>query len=169
MGLSNSPKDTITTLQVLSDILLAVKDVKNIETLAKQAYALPEAEQKKADASREQIAQAKAEIDAANKAQIAVSKESQALEIRKQDFDKTVKSVEARTTALNALEDDLEKGFADLKEKQKAYQVDKTKLDADRQFLDDKAKSLDEREAKLKELESEQKEKAKQLKALMEG
>jgi hypothetical protein len=56
--LTNTPKDTLTSFQALLDIAQGVKVLANnpdIAQLAKDAYALPEAEQAKADSARKDI------------------------------------------------------------------------------------------------------------------
>lgn len=167
MALNNSPKETLTAIQLLTEIALAVKEIKNLDDLAKKAHSLPEAEQKKADAAKEQIAAAQAGMDAVNKAKSALEKEAQAVAAKSKEADKKLEDAQTRSVALNAMEDELQAGFADLSRKQKTLMEDLRKLDAERQFLEERAKTLNEREAKIKEIEAGQKIKAEQIKAIM--
>lgn len=171
MGLSNNAAEQISTTQVLIKLVEAIQnlDKKSIEQLSKDAYALPEWEQKKAEEARADIAK--------NQNLVAEYKDLlKEIEGQQDDIDKRAKEVKEAVSKLEQRKTAVEtqENLANAKVKEQA------KLG---ETLDARTKDLDKREAalkdgnekldaRIKEFEAQQektRERAEEIKRLTEG
>ena len=174
MALSNdTARDSLTASQVLLQIASAIKslnaDPKRLATLAKEAYALPEAEMLKADEARLKIDEYKALVKKQSDTQAQIDDDFETLENQRDEIANSSKKLDERKGALDILQAELNKKARDLadKEKQlmdalKTLEAKEAKLVSDRDKLAAEKKANDELTASLKA-------KANQFKGLTEG
>lgn len=171
MALSNTPKDTITTVQVLLDIAEALKKVVSgdLGQLAKDAYALPQQEEARAVSARADIAANQAVLAEIKKKEADLEKLQLSLDEKKAEIGLALRSIEQGNRQLDMREKSLnESGDQQKEEARRLAQAQaeiasaSKKLTADQSALEIKQQEIDSREAILKE-------KAAQLQLLTKG
>lgn len=169
MALTNDrPKETLTTAQLIADLLVAVKPLVDgdIEKLAKQVYSLSETESRKLEEARKNIADYEATIANLKEQQRILAQQNDALDAKKEaldaereklaTYDKSLKDRSVAVSrgeeqnrdtakALDALKSQLDSGLA-------ALARDKEALASEKKRVADFDASLKERENKLKAL-----------------
>lgn len=164
MGLSQiESKEKLTSLQVAADLISAIKDLSanpDFKQLSKDAYSIPEQDQKVADEAREKIAEYKtvlaeqknlqkaleAEQDDIDKRSSEISDALDKLNAKATELDKRAgslnaqdKSLTQRTVALDAREAKLSKGEATLAQAQTKLSDDQVELAKAQDALEAKA------------------------------
>lgn len=170
MGLTNeSPKDTITSLQVLIELAKTVKAVNenpDFDKLAKDAYALPVAEQKKADEARASITKYQDLLAQYKKQATEIEASQDNLDLRTSQIKKAQETIDSQKKDLSAREktlnenkathllnvDTLAKDRAELKKGQDKLEADKADHLLDVKNLEEKEAALKEKSEKLKSL-----------------
>lgn len=170
--LTNTPKDTLTSFQALLDIAQGVKALASnpdLDNLVKDAYALPEAEQAKADAARQAIADNQAVLAQIKKSQTELENTSTELDTKKQEIALGLQAIDDRSKVLSQKEKDLtllgsqlSDKAASLQQKERDLQAGVSKLTQDKEDLAKKWEEVNEYETSLKA-------KADQLKSLTAG
>lgn len=173
MGLSRDDTPRMDTLQAAIDLAGALKALianpKVLEQAAKDAYALSEQEQKRAESARENIKEYQDAIAEQRRNDIALDKKSALLDDRAKD-------IAAKEVAIAASQSVLNKNIA-------AYQDDNAKLTQLKAQLDvretataqkeaalaTREAALNAREAKVDNFEDSLKEKAEKLRTITEG
>lgn len=169
MGLSRSEKDGVTVLQLLTEIangLSVLNDPKALAKASKDAYALPEAEQVKADAARANIAELDAKIAEQRQSQIALEAAGLEHDKRKIAADQSADKLAVKIEDIRSRETQLKSDIATNKKIIKEIEVREQSIVSDAAILDERKKFLDARESVIADQESALKAK---LKVLSEG
>lgn len=173
MGLSNNEtKQAVTTHQVLLELIQGLKtigDSGDFAQLVKDAYALPDAEQAKADEARANIKQYQDLIAEQKQRAAGIEASQDNLDLRAQQIkdaqtliDNKNADLAVRETTIKTANDDLAKKESALDAAQAKLELDQAKLVNDEQTLTDKQKEIADYETALKA-------KAAQLKDLTQG
>jgi uncharacterized protein (DUF3084 family) len=136
MALSNTPKETLDTHQILLDIAQGLKSLQerpDFASLAKEAYALPAAEAAKAQEARRSIAQYQALVDE-HKGLLA-------------DIAKGRAELDDQSLLLRKEQDKLREYTKSLDARDREVAAGLKKLAADALALDERAKRMDARQA----------------------
>ena len=174
MGLSsNNARETVTTNQVLLTIAQGLKslmdDPKALEKAAKEAYALPEAEEKKAAQAKEIIAKMEGLIAEQKRRQDDLDAQESELDDRERKLKETVDSINGREIALEKRSRELD-GIAE-GQKQAANDIATGRQDLDAAIVDHERNvgALDKREREVNDYEASLKETAAKMQGLTKG
>jgi chromosome segregation ATPase len=159
MGLSSTPKEQVTIAQLMVECIGILKRMKDgdLEKMAKEAFALPEREQERANEARAKIAtyegliaeckakladieKANSDLSAKEMANMAlmrkIDEENAKLSVRKDDLDDFSAALNLKATDLQTRERDLAAG--------------KSKLASDNAALDNREAAIAAQEARVK-------------------
>lgn len=173
MGLSNSPKETVTAIQVLLEIAESVRiltdDPKSLEKLIVMAYALPEQEQAKAETARQSIETYQNLVAEQKNNLAALERKASELASEKSSIDTQTEALSKKQTMLESAKNDLETSTLELRSGQKELETERFKLEAEKQKNIEFRNTLDARDKQISAYELSLRTKADQLRVLTEG
>lgn len=159
MGLSSTPKEQVTIAQLMVECVGVLKRMSagEMEKMAKEAFALPEREQERADEARGKIATYEGLIAESKKTLAAIDTAKAELSAKELAHQAMLRRIDEENTKLSSRKADLDL-FAsglnvkagDLQSRERALEAGIAKIDRDRMALDTKASELAEYEKSLK-------------------
>lgn len=172
MALSSSPKEAVSVVQVLTDMvegLALLSDPKKLKEIVQIAYTLPREEQEKADSARKSISDNQAVLTENRKTLAGIEHGRAELENRKSELSDLQAKLDSQAMALGFRERELDQAITKLERDQDTLVLDRKKVEDDKVINSLKAKELSDKEKALNETSESQRKKAEQLKALAGG
>jgi chromosome segregation ATPase len=171
--LSNAPpKDQLTAIQVVTDFVEAFKAVAanpNIEQLARDAFALPEREQAKAEEARKAIADNQAVLADIKKQQDVISGLQAELDAKKTVNETQLRKIEEGNSRLDTRESELDDQADTQAKRAKELDQKQRELDAGISKLTQGNADLDARQREIDAYELDLKNRAAKLQELTKG
>lgn len=173
MALSNSPKETLTSMQILLDIAEAVRllvsDPKSLERNVRLAFEMPEQERLKAEEARKVIEENQKLVFRQKENLAEIDARSEELALRESALKKLSEDIKARTATLDARDAQFKKDMAELRALQRELESGQAQLNEEKKINIEFRNSLDQRQSQLAEQEALLKNRAAQLRVLAEG
>ena len=170
MGLSNeNPKAVLDTVLLLNDIKTALANFKDIDALVKNAYALSEQEQKRADAARADIANNQGLLASIRQERSSLDEAALALNAKSQSVDAAIAKLDTTATAQNKRDDELNSKARVLADFERQLNQRSKEMDGRDAIMALNSKALDEREAKIEAQEADLRQRMAQLAAITSG
>jgi chromosome segregation ATPase len=171
MSLSGNAKDNITIAQAVLEVASVIKELspKGLEELAKAAYALPEAEEKKATAARDAIAQNRTVLASIEDAQEKLDFTSQEIDDKKDELERLFKKLDDDNRKSEAKKLQLEELSSQLSDTKKTLEKRERDLETAVSKLNQGNLELAQRQKEVEDYEAMLKDRADQLQALTKG